>query len=363
MKKISWWYTEFGTAEREALLQAFDAKSLTTGRFTQELEQSFAKALGVPYVVATNSGTSALTMALLALDIKPGDEILVPNITWIATAQAGAMLGAHVIPVETLPDRPVMDLKDLQRRITSKTKVIMPVHMNGRNSHALEIKALAQSKGIAFVEDTCKAMFSRIPEGFLGTFGDMGCFSMGMISLVPACYGGFVVTRDAALYERLKVHRWHGVEQGPPPLEEEHYTYLASNYKYSDLFASMGLSHFHKREANIQKLIALYKRYEQGLKGLDFIDMVEVRVDTGEVPLLIDVRSRHREKLRMYLKEHGIGTCNFHPPLHLAKYLKGTGSYDASTALARESFHLPCGPSQTLEDVDFVIDRVRKFKP
>lgn len=362
MKKINWWCVEFGAHERENLLSAFDSRSFTLGRYTQELEESLAIALNVPYVVVTNSGTSALTMALLALDVGPGDEVLVPNITWIATAQAAAILGATVIPVDTLHQIPVMDLLDLRHKISSKTKVVVPVHMNGRNANIAEIGEIAVEHGIFIVEDACKAMFSRnrkkSGEGYLGTFGDMGCFSMGMISLVPTCFGGFVVTHRRDQYERLRTIRWHGVEQGV----NEEYAYLASNFKYSDLLASLGLSHFRSREEKIAKLNKVYDRYLDGLRGLDFVELIPVDVGEGELPLLVDVRSPVRSEITRYLSNYGVETCNFHPPIHQAPYLNGSGSYCNSIKLAGESFHLPCGPHQPLENVDFCLELLKNFR-
>lgn len=362
MRKINWWHVEFGGRERESLLCAFDSKSFTIGSYTQKLEDSLAKSLGVPYVVVTNSGTSALTMALLTLGVGQGDQVLVPNITWIATAQAAAMIGADVILVDTLPDLPVMDLIDLQRKITSKTKAILPVHMNGRDANISELKKIAENHGIYLVEDACKAMFSRnrskSGENYLGTLGDMGCFSMGMISLVPACFGGFVVTHKREFHDRLKVIRWHGVSQN----QGEEYTCLASNFKYSDLLASLALSHLHSRDQKIGRLISIYQRYQEGLKGLSFIEMIPVDVEAGEIPLLIDVRSPIRGKICAYLREQGVETCNFHLPLHHAPYLKGNGVFHNSTAMAAESFHLPCGPDQSIENVDCCLDLLYKYQ-
>jgi dTDP-4-amino-4,6-dideoxygalactose transaminase len=112
----------------------------------------------------------------------------------------------------------------------------------------------------------------------------------------------------------------------------------------------------------MKHLREVYNRYSEGLRGLDFVEMIPVDVESGELPLLNDVRSPIREKVRSYLSEHGIETCNFHPPVHLAPYLKRKGAFSNSTSLAGESFHLPCGPDQPIENVEYCIELLHKFK-
>ena len=359
---INWWKIDFGKDERDSLLRAFDDRSFTIGLYTDKLEKQLAHKFEVPYVVVTNSGTSALTMALLAAGIKTGDQVLVPNVTWIATAQAAALLGAEVVLVDTLKNIPVMDLNDLKTKINPRVRAIIPVHYNGRDANVPEIKKIADLNKIAIIEDSCKAMFSKnmkiSGEDFLGTVGDMGCFSMGMISLLPSCYGGFVVTRNRDLYEKLKVIRWHGVDQ----TYGEEYKYLSSNFKCSDLMSSLAISHLASVESKLNRLNVIYKMYEDALHHLDFISIIPVDIEAGEVPLLMDVKTPIRERLTKFLSENKIGTCNFHEPLNLAKYLHAKGEFINSVPMARESFHLPCGPGQTNESIEITIKALKAFK-
>jgi perosamine synthetase len=318
--------------------------------------------LGVRHVVVTNSGTSALTMALIALDIGPGDSVMVPDITWIATAQAVNLVGADVISIDTLPGLPIMDINLLESKMSSSVKAIIPVHMNGRSVDMISLKKYAEDKNVHLIEDACKAMFSRNQvkngEGYLGTLGDMGCFSMGMISLVPAAYGGFIVTNNSILYEKLKVIRWHGVAYNP----KEVYVSRASNFKYSDLLSSMAISQLNDRDSKIKKLNNIYSRYKEGLSGLSFINLVPVDIEAGEIPLLNDVRSLERDSVVDYLKRFGIETCNFHAPIHEAPYLNCQGEFKNSKVMSNEAFHLPCGPDQKTEEIDYCIEILRQYK-
>jgi dTDP-4-amino-4,6-dideoxygalactose transaminase len=185
----------------------------------------------------------------------------------------------------------------------------------------------------------------------------MGCFSMGMISLVPAAYGGFVVTNDDVLYEKLKIIRWHGVAYSP----NEVYVSRSSNFKYSDLFASMAIGQLEDRSRKIKNLVDIYYRYKEGLSGLDFIKLIPVDIESGELPLLNDVRSSERDNVTKYLKSYGVETCNFHAPMHDAPYLKCNNVFKNSTIMAGEAFHLPCGPDQEAESIEYCIELLRQY--
>ncbi len=131
-KMIPWWYTEIGETEKAIILSAFENKQFSMGPIVADLENSIAKILDVPYVVVVNSGSSGLIMGLLAIGIRPGDEVIVPAITWIATAQAAAILGARVVLVDCFPNSPIINPKEVKKKVTKKTKAIIPVHLNGR---------------------------------------------------------------------------------------------------------------------------------------------------------------------------------------------------------------------------------------
>jgi dTDP-4-amino-4,6-dideoxygalactose transaminase len=181
---------------------------------------------------------------------------------------------------------------------------------------------------------------------------------MGMISLLPAAYGGFVVTNNDDLYEKLKIIRWHGVAYSP----NEEYRHRGANFKYSDLFASMAISQLRKRDLYIEKLQNIYGLYETGLRELDFIGLIKSNINSGEVPLLNDVRSANRKQIVSYLKDHGVETCNFHAPLHQAHYLENNGGFINSRSMTSESFHLPCGPGQSIEDIEHCIRVLKKYR-
>lgn len=353
---IPWWSTDIGERELDAVAQAFKSRRFTTGPIVAELESSIARRFDVPYVVATNSGTSALTMALLALEVGKGDEVIVPALTWVATAQAAALLGAKVVLADCLSDAPIIDPEDVKRKVSNKTKAIIPVHLNGRACDLGRLREIARNCGAKLIEDACKAMASRTVGGYLGTLGDMGCFSMGMISLASVGYGGFIVTRDHEIYEMLKLIRDHGVQRKP-----EAYKILGSNFKISDLLAAIGLVQIARLDERVIRVQAIYERYSSGLSSLPNIRVLNVDIATGKVPIYTELRSGDRDRIVTKLAERGVQTSKFHSALTSAPYLGEQGVLANAEAFARESFIVPSGPSQPLTNVDACIEHIHSI--
>ncbi|MBX7136857.1 MAG: DegT/DnrJ/EryC1/StrS family aminotransferase [Oligoflexia bacterium] len=357
--RIPWWHTELGANERESLLSAFDNKGFSMGRYTAELEKRFCEMLDVPYAVLTPSGTAALCMAMTAVGVGPGDEVIVPDVGWIATANAAAMLGATVRIVDIVPDLPLIDANKVPAVLTQRTKVIVPVHLNGRACNLEVLKKQARDAGAYLIEDSCKALGSRHSGKYLGTFGDLGCFSLGMVSLVTIGYGGLVVTSDKSHYERLLLIR----SQGVASYDEEDYACKSFNFRVSDLSAAIGLAQIARVPEKKQHLLKIYEMYRAGLEGLDYIRQIPVKIADGELPLLCEVRSEKSTELLKYLKQNDVVGLRLHIPLHCADYLKNTeGAFPNADKMTAEGFILPCGPCHPLKNVERCIELVRSWK-
>ena len=199
MEKISWWWVKFGESEIANVTQAISRGQISQGKVTAEFEAKFASMLNVKYAVATTSGTTALYLALFAMGVGAGDEVIIPDRTWVATAHAAYMLGAKVVLVDTYADTPVIDVDQVERKITERTKVILPVHINGRACNLERWQTLARKHNIKIIEDAAQAMFSKSNGHYLGTTSDLGCFSFAMSKLISTGQGGMVVTNDEAL--------------------------------------------------------------------------------------------------------------------------------------------------------------------
>lgn len=359
---VDWWRTKIDEGARARITAAIDGENFSNGPVTAELERKFAESLGVPHALLVPSGSAALLMAMVALGIGPGDEVIAPNITWIASIHGAALLGAKVILVDTEADRPLMHCGAVERAITPRTKAIVPVHLNGRAVDMKRLRSLAARHGIRIVEDAAQALFSRSADGYLGTLGDVGCYSLGMTKLISSGQGGLVVTRDESLYRALHTAKYHGVVTDANG--DETYTGLGFNMKFNDLAASLAFDQVLTVDERIARVTRIYRAYEAGLGNLPNIRLIEVNVDEGEVPLWTEIRSSRREELMAYLAEHGIGTRRLHPPLHHARHLVGEDvDFPNSIAFGAEGLILPCGPWQPLETVERVISLIRDWRP
>lgn len=359
MQKIPWWYTEIGEAEKTKVLAAFDNKHFSLGPVTAELEHEISKTLGAKYVVLVPSGTAALATALMAGGVGPGDEVIVPALTWIATANAAAVIGAKVVLVDCQKELPLIDLEQVREKVSSRTRAIIPVHLNGRSCDLEQLRVIADECGAVLIEDACKAFASNTPKGYLGTIGDLGCFSLGMIAPVSAGYGGAIATNNSEYYEKaLRIRN-----QGVPLSGDEKYSLLGFNFKYSDILASIGLAQLSRLDEKLKHIRTIYDHYKSAISGNPYLQIIPVNVAAGEIPLCAEVRSKYREEIIGYLADQGVETLRFHRPLHEAAYLGVTGNFPGATNFAQEGFILPCGPSQPLENVSRAIQWLQKWKP
>lgn len=357
MDGISWWRTSFGEAEIRKLEDSVSREYISQGPVTAQFEAQVAEALDVPYAVATTSGSVSLLMAFMALGIGRGDEVIVPNRTWIATAHAALLLGAKVVLVDVRPDIPVMDVSQVQERITSRTRAIVPVHLNGRAVDMEAVQGIAGEFGLAVIEDACQALFSRDHRGYLGTQSDIGCFSLGMTKLISTGQGGFAVTRSREVYERLKLVRNHGVTD----IFTDTWNQIGFNFKFTDLLASFGVVQLSRASDRIAHLLAVYDKYAALVAELPFLKLVPVKVSEGEIPLYIEVLCREKKRLVAFLYARGIQTRPVPPDLHISPSI-GTGDdYPNSRVFSSQGLYLPCGPEQSLENIDCVRDALRVY--
>lgn len=333
---------------------------VSQGRLTQEFETQLAALLGVPHVVVTTSGSVALYLTVLSLGLGPGDEVLVPNRTWIASAHAPVLAGARAVLVDVTPGRPVIDPQEAARRVTSRTKAILAVPMGGRACDLEALRALATERGLALWEDAAQALLSRDPQGrLLGTQTLAGCFSLSMAKLLSTGQGGFVATGDGQLAEQLRRWRNHGLAD---PFNPD-YAAPGGNFKFTDLQAALGLSQLAELEGRTQRLRDLYRQYREGLAGLDTVRLVEVRVEAGELPLYIEALTPWRAQLVEFLEQRSIQARPFYPDLDRAAYLGSSGDYPHSREFGEQGVYLPSGPDQRPADIERVLAEVRAFRP
>lgn len=354
---IRWWKTSFGEAEIRKLAEAVTKEHISQGPVTAEFEERISKALDVPYAVATTSGSAALVLALMSLGIGPGDEVIIPNRTWIATAHAALLVGARVVLADVRSDIPIIGLTEVEEKVSQRTKAVIPVHINGRGVDMEEMAILSKRHGLFIIEDACQALFSRNSCGFLGTQSDIGCFSLGVTKLISTGQGGVAVTRSEKIYERMRLARNHGVVD----LFADRWVGFGFNFKFTDLLASFGLVQLDRVPERSAHVVALYRRYEKEIAEVDTLKLIPVNVSNGELPLYVEVLCRERKRLIEFLDSRGIQARPFPPSLNTSDYLGSSGDFPHSRVFGEEGLYLPCGPDQPLENVEPVAGALRDF--
>src|SRR5215217_3895420 len=205
--------------EKQEIIKVIDENALTSaardgGKRVQDFESSLREFLNVKHVVSVNSGTAALHAALLALNIKTDDEVLLPSFTFVATANAVVASGAKPVFVDINTKDYTIDLQDLKKKISRKSKAIIPVHLYGHPADLMELNEIANQHSLYIIEDACQSLGSTYKNKQTGTFGTMGCFSMYASKVLTAGEGGAIVTDSDELADKLKMIRNHGMVEG-----------------------------------------------------------------------------------------------------------------------------------------------------
>lgn len=347
---IQLWNNEITKRDVELLQKSVENHNIMEGPVLEEFEKEMGELLQVPYVLGTPSGSAALALALMGIGIEPGDEVIIPDLTFVATANAACMLGAKVILAPTEKDRPILDLELVDTLITEKTKAIITVDLNGRIAWSKELKKRYGEKGIYVIDDACQAFMSGNEDGKAGTLADIGCFSFGITKLLTTAKGGMVITRNKELFERMRIIKTQGMKS---IFEGDAYYYPGFNFKFPDVLASIGLGQLERLEqkiSHVNQIEEIYKSELKDVEGIAFLDNEE-----GEFHYITEIVCNDRDLVREILHENGIISRPLGMPLHTAPYLKQEKDiYHTASELQSKILFLPSGPNQPLENIEKV---------
>ena len=330
------------------------------GSLTKIFEKKIKKILNVKYAISTTSGTSALYLALKANKVGIGDEVIIPNITFPATANAVNMTGAKVVLCDVSKDNLLMDLHSLKKNICKKTKVIMPVHISGRGNNINEIIKLANKYKIKVIEDAAEAFGSKNYRKNLGTFGICGCFSFAPNKIITTGQGGLVVTNNKKLYYKIKQLK----DQGRINSRESKnfYLYRGFNFKFTDLQASLGISQLKDFKKRKKKLIEIFSFYKRNLIQNNKFKIIGFNVKKGELPLWTDVYCHDTSSLYNYLKKKKITCRYFWDPINsMTPYKKNFKSLNTSKKLKNKLMWLPSSLKLSKNELKYICLNINNF--
>jgi dTDP-4-amino-4,6-dideoxygalactose transaminase len=355
-----------GEDEKKAVMGVLDREYLGMGKEVQEFENVLHDFFG-RQAVCVNTGTAALHLALQALGIGPGDEVLVQSMTYVASFQAISATGAKPVPCEIDPDTITLDVKDAQKRLTGNTRVIMPVHYSGGMGALDDIYAFAESRGLRVVEDACHAFGGYYKGKKVGSFGDIACFSFDGIKNITAGEGGAIVTDDEKVLQNVRDARLLGVKKDTEKRYkgERSWEFDVSQqgwrFHMSNIMAAIGIEQFKRLPEFATRRRMLAKRYHKNLTCVDSIELLKQDMESV-VPhiFVIKLKFGDREKIRKNMLERGIQTGVHYQPNHTLSFYKTNGDLylPITDEIAPRLLTLPLHPDLEMSEIDYICEHL-----
>ena len=364
---------DFGPEEEAAVLDVLRRRWLTMGAVTEQFEAAFATLVGVPHALAVTNCTAALHLAGAALGWQPGDEVIVPSLTFVATVNAVRYTGATPIfaDVSSLDDFSLSP-DDIAAKITPRTRAIIVMHYGGYACDMARINELVQQHGLDVIEDAAHAPAASLDGRALGTWGTVGCYSFFSNKNMTTGEGGMLVTTDAAVAEKLRLLRSHGMTTLTWDRHRGHafsYDVVAPGYNYriDEMRAALGCVQLNKLAANNERRRMLDRVYVESLRSavpdLTLPYQNHPGVSACHVRPILLPPTADRQLFMERLKERGIQTSIHYPPVHQFHYYRAlmngnTPLLPLTEEIARREVTLPLYPAMTPSDIELVVAAV-----
>lgn len=357
MKFINQMEPWIGEEEKRAVAEYLESGAwLTEFKRTREFEAAIASYTGSKYCSVVANGTVSLVAALKALGIGPGDEVIVPDYTMIASANAVVLAGAKPVFVDVDRSNLCLALDQVEEALTPRTKAVMLVTINGRAPDMAAANDLARRHGLHIIEDAAQSLGSFQQGRHLGTFGHIGSFSFSAPKIITTGQGGALVTDDEAFYKQILLVR----DFGRPVGGVDHHEIVGYNFKFTDLQAVIGVEQMKKLPWRVTRKREMFRLYRDQLA--DTKDVEFLPTDLSETtPWFMDVLVPDPPALREHLKEHGIGSRPFYPAIHSQPAYGLQGSYPHSEYAANHGLWLPSSSFLTDGQLQLICGEIRSF--
>lgn len=362
----------------EAVVKALKGDYLTTGPYIKEFEEKFAAKVGAKHAVAVSSGTAALHLACLAAEIKEGDEVITTPLTFAATANSVIYAGARPVFADIDKNTGNIDIKEIEKKITSQTKAIIPVHYAGLPCDMEKIKKLADRFELKIIEDACHALGARYKTTTMGdcTYSDMVVFSFHPVKHITTGEGGMITTNSEELYQKLSALRSHGIIRDKEKLKIQPHgawyyemQYLGFNYRMTDIQAALGISQLDKLDWFVKRRKEIAETYSRELKDLPLelpftgegyyssYHLYTIRIKKEAGISRLEIYERLRQK-NIYTQVHYIPVHTF--PYYRERFGYSWGDYPMAEDWYKRVLSLPIFPGMSDEEINRVIKTVRE---
>lgn len=366
MKSIPIYKPYLHGREKEYVNQCIDSTWISSkGSFIESFETQFAHYINAPFATTVTNGTVAIHLALMALDIKAGDEVIVPTFTYIASVNAIVQTGATPVFADSLAATWQIDPADVQRKITPRTKAVMAVHLYGLPCDMHTLVTLCKQHDLFLIEDCAEAFGSYYQKQHAGTFGDVATFSFFGNKTITTGEGGMVITKT----KELSTRAYHLKNQGVSPTREYWHDTVAYNYRMTNICAAIGCAQLEQADTILEKKGHIASTYRQQLHGLPLqtheANHPDMHHSYWMCSILLD-DAHHRQPLRDYLKAAGIETRPFFYPVHtLPPYLAHAElpqvNYPVAESLSMRGLNLPSYPDLSEVQVKHICTCISQY--
>lgn len=347
--------------EKEYVMDCLESNWISSkGSYVNEFEKAFSNYIGNRFSIATSNGTTALHLAMLALGIGEGDEVIVPTFTYIASVNCISYVGATPVFVDSNLDTWQLDLDQVEKKIGEKTKAIIAVHLYGNCCDLERLRKICDDHNIYLVEDCAEAIGTYYKNNHVGNLSDISTFSFFGNKTITTGEGGMVCTNDSFLKDRIELFKGQGVSQD---IEYWHEV-IGYNYRMTNICAAIGLAQLENIEKVLVKKQEIIACYKNELEEVPVSFVQDEGVNSHWMISIVVENEYHRNDLRDYLGNHGIETRPFFHPIHLMNMYKGkedSSGYPNAIKLSQRGLNLPSSPVLTEVQIKYICNKIKHY--
>lgn len=361
MNKIPVYQPDLSGNEEKYVKDCLDSTWISSkGKYISLFEENFASYIGIKHAVSVSNGTVALHLALVALGIGAGDEVIVPTLTYIASVNSITYVGAKPIFCDSLRNTWQMDIDDVRKKITPRTRAIMAIHLYGHPCEMDELTALCKEYDLFLIEDCAEAIGSEYKGRKVGTFGDVSTFSFFGNKTITTGEGGMLVSNDETLIERAK----HFKGQGLAKHREYWHDVIGYNYRMTNIQAAIGLAQLEKVNEFINRKQEIAEKYKKAFANgpVEFHQSHSDVFHTYWMCSILVEEVSDRDKLRDYLSKYGIETRPLFYPIHtMPMYAQRYQKHPVAEDLGWRGINLPSYPGLKDDEIDYIVNKVKSY--